>query len=333
MMKRRVEPSFRALTMAGLELAHSYLQLHSQGLCYCDISFGNVFFDPNTGEVLICDNDNVIVNGGKPPINGTIGFMAPEVVCGDTLPSTQTDLFSLAVLLFYMFMIHHPLEGKKESSIRCFDQPAKTKLYGKEPVFIFDPNDDSNRPVPGFHDNAIACWPIYPQFLRDLLTRAFTDGIRDPQNGRVRESEWRLAMARLRDSIVYCPHCATENFYDADALKVSGGKPPSCWSCKKEIRFPARIRIGKNVVMLNHDTEIFPHHVDDGKMYDFSKPVATMTQHPTNPNIWGLKNVSGERWVSTTADGISKDVEPGRSVSLGVGTKIHFGKAEGEIRI
>src|SRR5262249_24860800 len=41
LMKRRIEPSFRALATAGLELSHSYLQLHTKGLCYRDISFGN----------------------------------------------------------------------------------------------------------------------------------------------------------------------------------------------------------------------------------------------------------------------------------------------------
>ncbi len=48
LMKRRIEPSFRALATAGLELSHSYLQLHTKGLCYRDISFGNAFFDPDT---------------------------------------------------------------------------------------------------------------------------------------------------------------------------------------------------------------------------------------------------------------------------------------------
>src|SRR6185503_17537758 len=62
LMKRRIEPSFRALATAGLELSHSYLQLHAKGLCYRDISFGNAFFDPDTGEILICDNDNVTVD-------------------------------------------------------------------------------------------------------------------------------------------------------------------------------------------------------------------------------------------------------------------------------
>lgn len=140
-------------------------------------------------------------------------------------------------------------------------------------------------------------------------------------------------MVRLRDSIVYCAHCAMENFYDADALKASGGKPGACWSCKKELRLPPRIRIGKNIVMLNHDTQLFPHHIDDQKMYDFSQPVAAVTQHPTHPSIWGFKNLSVEKWVSTTAAGTIKDVEPGRNVTLAVGTRINFGKTEGEIRL
>jgi serine/threonine protein kinase len=333
-MKRRIEPGFRALTTAGLELSHSYLQLHAEGLCYRDISFGNVFFDPDTGDVLICDNDNVAVDreaeGG---VLGTPRFMAPEVVRGDALPSTQTDLFSLAVLLFYMFMVHHPLEGRRELEIHCLDLPAMTKLYGTDPLFIFDPDDDSNRPVPGYHDNVLAFWPIYPQFLRDMFTHAFTEGIRDPQNGRVRESEWRAAMVRLRDSIVYCAHCGAESFYDADALRDSGGKPGSCWSCRVEVQLPPRIRIGNGIVMLNHDTQLFPHHVDDQRLYDFSQPVAAVTQHPQDPSIWGLKNLSGEKWVTTTADGAIQDVGPGRSVRLAVGVKVNFGKTEGEIRL
>jgi len=333
MMKRRVEPSFRALTTAGLDLSHSYLQLHSKGLCYRDISFGNVFFDPHTGEALICDNDNVAVDGDiKSGVLGTPRFMAPEVVRGEALPSIQTDLFSLAVLLFYMFMVHHPLEGRKEVSIRCFDLPAMTKLYGTEPVFIFDPDDASNRPVPGYHDNALVFWPIYPQFLRNFFTKAFTEGLRDPDRGRVRESEWRAAIVRLRDAIVYCSRCSAENFYDADALKVAGGKPAPCWSCKKEIQFPPRICIGKHVILLNHDAQLFPHHIDDQRMYDFSQPIATVTRHPTDSHIWGLKNLSGTKWVSTLSDGRTiKDVEPERSIALAVGTKIHFGSAEGEI--
>lgn len=335
LMKRRIEPTFRALATAGLELADSYLELHAQGLCYRDISFGNVFFDPDTGEALICDNDNVAVN--KEAHSGVLGtprFMAPEIVRGEARPSTQTDIFSLSVLLFYMLMVHHPLEGKRELAIKCLDLPAMNKLYGTEPLFIFDPGDDSNRPVPGTHDNAIAFWPLYPQFLRDLFTEAFTLGLRDPPE-RVRESEWRVAMVRLRDSIVYCAHCGAENFYDADALKASGGQPGNCWACDTPIQLPPRIRIDDDdhIVMLNYDTRLFPHHIYDQRMYDFSQPVAEVAQHPKDPDIWGLKNLSGEKWNVITDDGTVTDVEPGRSFRLAVGVTVNFGTKQGEIRV
>ena len=163
LMKGKIDPTFRTLATAGMNLANSFLQLHARGMCYRDIAFGNVFFDPENGEVLICDNDNVSVDHEeKPSVLGTPRFMAPEVVRKEAWPSTQTDLFSLSVLLFYMFMVHHPLEGRREVKVKCLDLPAMTQLYGEAPLFIFDPDDDSNRQMAGdfplhrFHVNFIA---------------------------------------------------------------------------------------------------------------------------------------------------------------------------------
>lgn len=332
LMTRRIEPSFRALVTAGMELSHSFLQLHAKGLCYRDISFGNVFFDPANGEILICDNDNVAVDGQADAlILGTPRFMAPEIVRGEAAPDSHTDLFSLAVLLFYLLLGHHPLEGEKEAQIKCFDLPAMNKLYGSEPLFIFDPQDNSNRPRPGMHDNALIFWPIYPQFLRDLFTKAFTEGLQNPQR-RVRESEWRQTLSRLRDSLIYCPHCGAENFYDRDALQANG-QLNACWSCGKTPTAPPRIRIERQVIMLNHDTQLYPHHLDPQRAYDFSQVQAEINRHPKDPTIWGLKNTGAEKWVVTASDGSAKDIEPGRSITLANGVKINFGKLEGEIRV
>lgn len=332
MMKRRIEPGFRALATVGLELSHSYLQLHAKGLCYRDISFGNAFFDPDSGEVLICDNDNVAVdNQSGGGVFGTPRFMAPEIVRGEAMPSTQTDLFSLSVLLFYMFMMHHPLEGKKELAIKCLDLPAMKKLYGTEALFIFDPLDSSNAPDPQHHRNALVFWSVYPEFLRDLFTKAFTEGLSDPQHGRVRESNWRAAMVRLRDSIVYCSHCNAENFHDASSGNGLANGPGSCWSCRRQLRLPPRVRIGRNFVMLNHDTVLFGHHVDEEKKYDFTQPVAAVTKHPSDEKVWGLKNLSSQTWSTTNNRGEIQDVSPGRNVTLALGTRINFGHTEGEI--
>jgi hypothetical protein len=132
-------------------------------------------------------------------------------------------------------------------------------------------------------------------------------------------------MVRLRDSIAYCLHCNAENFHDA--LEDND----RCWSCRKHLQLPPRVRIGKNFVMLNHDTFLFAHHVDEEKRYDFTAPVAAVTKHPIDPEIWGLKNLSPETWSTINHKGEVKDVSPGRSVTLALGTRINFGHAEGEI--
>jgi DNA-binding helix-hairpin-helix protein with protein kinase domain len=334
LMKGRINPSFYNLITATITVVDSYKQLHAKGLCYQDISFGNLFFNPDDGGVLICDNDNVTINKSKDSVKGVLGtprFMAPEIVCGEAYPSTETDRYSLAVLLFYMFMVHHPLEGRIEANIKCLDLPAMNKIYGSEPIFIFDPNNDKNRPDDEYQKNAIIYWGMYPQYIRDLFIKAFTKGLLDPTNGRVVESEWRSALVQLRDSIIYCGDCGSENFYDAEVLKKGGGSGLICWSCHKSIRAPPRIKIDKTIVMLNFNTRLYEHHLTGN--FKFDKPVAEVTRHPKDPSLWGLKNLSDTKWVITKSDGKMSEVQPGQSVSLASGTKLNFGSVEGEIRV
>ena len=318
-MARRVEPTFRALITAGYQLAYAFWQLHAQGLCYRDISFGNVFFDPQTGDVRICDNDNVNVTGlTQSGVLGTPRFMAPEVVRGEAAPSAQTDRYSLAVLLFYLLEGGHPLDGAREARIRCLDLPAMNKLYGTEPIYIHAPGDDSNRPVPGIHDNPRIFHPLYPEALRELFLRSFTEGLRAPGR-RVTETQWCKALLHARDALAYCTECGAQCF--------SGG--PCCWSCARPLRLPPRLRIGERLIVLNHDTRLFRDHLEEDR--DFEEPVAEVSQKPGDASCWGLRNLSEVKWTFTRPDGSSADVPPGASVPLRTGNRVHFGKARGDI--
>jgi hypothetical protein len=84
--------------------------------------------------------------------------------------------------------------------------------------------------------------------------------------------------------------------------------------------------------MLNHDTQLFPHHLDPQRLYDFSAPWASMVRHPTDPGVWGLRNDGGRGWSATRPGGGELMVEPGRTVPLQPGTEIRFGPTTGIVR-
>ncbi|GHT97060.1 hypothetical protein FACS1894142_0630 [Spirochaetia bacterium] len=68
-------------------------------------------------------------------------------------------------MLFLLFTGNHPLEGKNTCP-PCMTPKLERKYFGENPVFIFDPIDDSNMPVPGLHKGAIGKWPILPGYLQ-----------------------------------------------------------------------------------------------------------------------------------------------------------------------
>ncbi len=327
MMKRKAEPSFYCLCRAAYNLKKGYNALHGKGYSYRDISFGNVFLDPDTGDVLICDNDNVSYNGAKTGIYGTPRFMAPEIVVGKAKPSRNTDLFSLAVLLFYMFMLNHPLEGRREAQIKCMDIHAMNQLYGTDPLFIFDPDNKDNRPLAGYQDNALIFWDLYPQQLKELFTLSFTVGLRQP-NRRITESKWLEIFANLMSGIMICPSCGAEVFYDVN--KEANGVMHTCWGCQKPVSVPSRLVIGKSTILLMANTKIYKHHIGGG--HDMETVVGEVVQNPNNPNLWGIKNLTKENWTYVKADGTQIPVMEGRSAAIAKGTKIDFGELIGEFR-
>jgi serine/threonine protein kinase len=326
MISGLVRASFRTLATAAIETAEAYQRLHLSGLCYVDISPRNIALDPQTGEVRICDCDNVDVNGRgmMSSVSGTEGFMAPEIVMQQAHPTRLTDLWSLAVLLFSVFVRNHPLEGRKEHDISFITKSDQARLWGPEALFIFDPDDSSNRPVEGYNDAALLCWSIYPEYIRRLFTRAFTEGIRDPQHGRVLETDWRSAMAQLRDEIVSCRACEAQNFHDGSAARL-------CWNCDQPISAPRLMTLGGAHVVLEDGAALYPHHVDSKRHPDSSAPVARVVRHEQRADLLGLENNSNAAWRVTLPHGEERTLEPGECAGIHPQVRIHFGKVEGRI--
>ncbi len=119
-------------------------------------------------------------------IIGTPRFLAPEIVRGEAQPTISTDLFSLSVLLFTRLCLTIRLKDTRKAQFNSSTFRLQRQLYGFNPIFIYDPQDKSNRPDPNVNMNAIKSWPIYPRFLQDMFIKAFTEELRNPES-RIRE--------------------------------------------------------------------------------------------------------------------------------------------------
>lgn len=310
LMTGRLEVDFRSLIHVCKNLSEAFSHLHSQGLCYKDLSFGNFFFDPANGECIICDIDNICYSGDGGGVLGTPGFMAPEIVTGQQRPNTASDLHSLAVLIFYMLYIHHPLEGKTETTIRIMDDIARRSVYGSDALYIFDPRDTRNRPDPKIHANALTMNEILPKKLKNVFEKAFVRGLREP-NYRVVESEWQLVLNDVLETLGHCSLCGQEVFLDG----FFPGLPFTCWACK-ESQYPIVLLVGELKILVR----------PGGKAKDLDgNQLGTVIRHPQDQRLLGLKNETRQAWAVIKANGIRSNVEPGRSVVLGPGLVIQAG--------
>ena len=304
-----LEISLQNVLRACFFLADGFHQLHLKGLCYKDISLGNLFLEPASGRILICDNDNVDIDGRDPgSVLGTPGFMAPEVLLRRARPSAGSDLFSLAVLIFRLLTRHDPFRGRRELAIRCLDEPARRRLYGEEPLFIFDPDDERNRPDPEEHAAALITWPIYPPALQALFLQTFGPGLHQPQR-RALTGQWTQALARCLDQRQLCPHCGQETFPAPE-------QPGRCWSCGGALPRPLQLQAPNGRLSASAGNCLYRHHLDPLAAIDLHQPLARLDAHPSDPSLLGLKNLSQEAWMADLSDGRTMVLEPGRTCNL-----------------
>ena len=200
---------------------------------------------------------------------------------------------------------------------RCLDEPARRRLYGEDPVFIFDPLDTRNRPDPIDHAAALITWPIYPRSLQALFEQTFCAGLRDPGK-RSLTGQWRQAFAACLDRRQICGACGQETFPETDGAAAAA----SCWSCGTPLPSPLRLQLGNAVVVAAPDNELHLHHFDPLATESLRHPLARIEAHPDHGAILGLRNLSEKPWRLSLAHGGGIDLEPGQTCNLAPVTAI-----------
>ncbi|MCL2823377.1 MAG: protein kinase [Polyangiaceae bacterium] len=304
--------SVSAMVNSSIQIAAGFRELHLKGYSYQDINDGNFFINPQNGRVLICDNDNVSEFGKSSGIMGKPRYMAPEIVRGDSVPNMKTDAYSLAVVLFLMWVRTHPLEGYSGTPTFMGAENVR-RIYGTNPVFMFDPTDKSNLPIQGVHDHAVDIWNnMLPPYLREKFRAAFSkDSLTDPQK-RVIELDWMRVFIRMRGETY---KCKCDTVYFADPLS-----PNPCPGCGAKMTFPLVLKAGRYALPVHMRTKLFTCHIDKTSD-DYATPAGEVVIAGQSLQ---LKNVSHTTW--TIVDGSSTSQVPsGAAFPIKKGQQITFG--------
>ena len=311
--------SVSAMIEAAIRICIGFRKLHNAGYSYQDLNDGNFFINPQNGDVLICDNDNVAPAGRNTGILGKCRYMAPEVVRGDKLPNAQSDRFSLAVILFLLFFNNHPLEGELITRCPCMTEKHEKKFYGTHPIFIYDPKDRSNQPVPGIHVNVIKLWPLFPEYVRNMFIDQFSQEALQDANNRITEKEWlEKVLLRLRHELIVCPACQGEVFADMEKSIFV------CPDCKSHIQRPPIIQSGKYQVAVCKDKKIY-QYITNRNQQLLHTVSGIVVESKKNPGLFGLRNQTQDSWMLTTKSGKTRPIAPGEVIPLLVGNSISFG--------
>ncbi len=312
LLARKNFKSFNAMMAAAMKICDGFMMLHRFGYSYQDLNDGNFFIRPTDGDVLICDNDNVMPQGEKSGIMGKARYMAPEVVAGG-VPDKYSDRFSLSVILFMLFFANHPFEGAKVVACPCMTEKFEREFYGSKALFIYNPDDKSNLPVRGVHQNVIKRWPVFPSLLKQTFIDQFSDDKLLNPNKRLIEQEWERVISKVRDELVVCPHCHEETFVDTNDNNLK------CINCGKDVDISKQMKLGTRTQILTAGTKLY---IDND-----NTPDAEVDYFPTDKNLLVIRNLTEASWNVDTPSGKVKVVAPGEFLPILNGLKISFGSS------
>ncbi len=222
--------------VAAMNLVNAFASLQAAGFALSSLSIGDVFVRPEDGMVMI--GVDFIRPAGSIPMSYDLCMMPPEVTCDDAPVGPLSDNHVLAVELYRLMVHADPFMGAKTNISGPVTSSVMRRWYGTDPVFCWDPKDDSNRPVPDRDTNSVKMWPLLPESVRESFVKAFADGLRNPQE-RPTPEMWSKAIGDAVSAAFVCPKCGSWTFVD------EGNVADGCISCCGSSYSIYKISMGK----------------------------------------------------------------------------------------
>lgn len=193
----------RRLVIAA-NMARTIAALHERGLAYVDLNPGNVMVsdDLNRAETWLIDTDNLTSRSApNPDILGFRGYFAPERKRRNAPPSTLADTYILALHVFRLLVLRHPLEGIAAENLDGSE--AQERMDRGDFPYVGHPQDRSNQLPPRQFPAALLPLVMSGR-MRGLAERTFGDGKLEPAR-RPGSARWRDVLFNALDNTVDCP--------------------------------------------------------------------------------------------------------------------------------
>jgi hypothetical protein len=184
-------------------------------------------------------------------------------------------------------------------------------------LFVFDPINHDNSPVPGVHDHVLRHWEIWPDDLKNLWIHTFTTGLQDPST-RTTLLAWMRVLSRVEDMLRRCDSChKTTVASDPRSAKWT------CWNCGARVAAGPRCLIHDSVVLLESGASLYRHHLDGRPTdADYTSALFSVVSNPSDPTILGLRNETQSTVSYVRPNGTSVALEPGRAAAILDGSEL-----------
>lgn len=172
------------------KLSMAVERLHAVGIVPADLSRKSFVVNLRDSRICFLFELEAIDLSGFPPceIQASMGYAAPEVLTGSARLTPAANLHSLAVLIYELLLMRHPLRGPKVNSLLSPKEDEKLSM-GTRALFIEHPSDTSNRPVRNLNRTIASFGPD----LEKCFLRAFVDGLHTPDR-RPTPQDWQAAL-------------------------------------------------------------------------------------------------------------------------------------------
>lgn len=307
--------SFQTRINAAIHLVAEMRVLHSKGYCYANLDPTKLLVNPKTGELRICDVDNIVITGESVATNTSWKYTVPEIEKYNKKSNVELDNYATSVLIFILLLNAGPFEG--EAYLKSAGQNPKARL------FMFSDEGSYNKPVKGIHQHAINMWWRLPEYIKSLFLHDFKQHSSDYLLRYTPASTWMDNLMRLKTHTTLCPNCKNVLFMDEYDEHW-------CSQCDTKIETPLSLaakRIDYTIPLVSGNV-LFKAQIVPVNLDELSVVPMRISKLKDNPETVLLKNTSSSKLlVNTSGKGLS-ELPTGYSIRPIEGMKIKFANTE-----